>query len=646
MIVSMFDSMKSKVKEDIEFTDYISLVKKGMDPDYIKQIKKLRQLFHESPTKYRKEKELLPIITPHAIIKGKREDANVLKHSRIVSVDVDLKDNDPKKLKAFSDPAALAYHRSISGEGYVIYYKMAVDKENHRAAFDTVATRLKQKFGIIADPHVKALSVPRFISYDPNVVYNRNAKELKIEKEATKTDPKLPTANKNDQEQLREYTKQIVKAKVQIVNDRESWIKMAAVYCRAFGGNDEGADLFEQISRISEGFKSRKDCDKVYRSFIGKVTRTPATIGSMVYLMEEAGMEMDSADVKLKHFDDDDDEEESEEDDTDDFLDDLFMTEKPEDYVPVIQWKSQFKEEEVNVMTKRNYSTILGKMKSGKSFLLAFLITSAKVKPKIRLIKKKKFNFNILVFDTEQGSPHVWAAMMRVLALTGWMPATASLRAKSYKERIKIIRKAVAKYKPEFIIIDGIRDLMADFNGIEETSALITYLEKLTAQEDNHIVNILHINKTDENARGHIGTELLNRSETIVRVEAIKTEEETIHKISCEYSRGEPFAEFGLRRAVSVQHGTDYPEVCELPTKQLKRIDLPVEDLRKRLSDNVFGNKFEIKGGELVKLISKEFKVGDSKTRQYMKQFIADGVIKFVGNSKNDPNGKYKILID
>jgi hypothetical protein len=641
MIVSYFNSMRSKVKDQIEFSNYIGLVKKGIDSDYVKTIKHLRKLYNQDDDEYKKEKETLPIITPHAIVEGKREDANVTKHSGIVSADIDFDKNDPKKIENFNDPRALAWHKSISGKGLVIYYRTNSNKKNHRAAFETVAKRLRDKYGLQADPHVKALSVPRFISYDPNVVYNPEAEIIQVEK-ISEGDQLQPTANRSDQEQLRELTKQIVKEKANVVDDRESWVKMAAVFCRAFGGNEEGLELFDRISQTSKKYKGLSDCKKVYRSFINKkANEKPATIGSLIYLMEEAGMEVDNSSepAKLKHIDVDSNE-------GNNILEDLFMVEKPDDYVPIIKWKSQFRDDKVNVLTKRNYSTAIGKMKSGKSFLLVFLITSAEVKPKLKTINGKKFNFNILVFDTEQGSPHVWNAMKRVEAITGWMPATVSLRAKSYKERIKIIKQCVVKYKPEFIIIDGIRDLMADFNGIEETSRLITYLEKLTATEDNHIINILHLNKTDDNARGHIGTELLNRSETIIRVDAIKTEEGTIHKISCEYSRDEPFADFGLKRTLNVRYGIDFPEVCELPAKLLKRIDLPVDELRKRLSDNIFGNKFEIKGGELVKLISKEFKVGNNKSRLYLKQFLDDNVIKFIGNSAKDPNGKYKILID
>ena len=45
-----------------------------------------------------------------------------------------------------------------------------------------------------------------------------------------------------------------------------------------------------------------------------------------------------------------------------------------------------------------------------------------------------------------------------------------------------------------------------------------------------HIHTILHQNKGDENARGHIGTELNNKAETVLLVEKDKND--------CDISRG------------------------------------------------------------------------------------------------------------
>lgn len=50
-----------------------------------------------------------------------------------------------------------------------------------------------------------------------------------------------------------------------------------------------------------------------------------------------------------------------------------------------------------------------------------------------------------------------------------------------------------------------------------------------TDERQIHLHTILHQNKGDENARGHIGTELNNKAETIIQVEKDKNN----HDISC-----------------------------------------------------------------------------------------------------------------
>src|SRR5690606_23354000 len=317
MIVSYFSSMRAPLTSQIEFSKYIKMVKQGIDDNHINRIKECRQLFDEGlDIKYKRLKETLPIITPHAVIRGKRQDSNVQEHSGIVSVDVDVKDNDPKILAKFNDPLALAWHRTISGKGLVVYYKVDADKRSHHDAFYTVARRLKEKYGIVADKHVKALSVPRFISYDPKAVFNNKAKAIKIDNEADddSEEDEVPTTNiKEDQEALRLLTKQIVKEGVGVVNDRDTWVKIAAVFNRTFKGNEEGLELFDKISSISDKYKSKKDCAKVYNSFTGKKAVKEASVASLVYYMEQEGLHPDTEVLggRIANIDEDDDEEET-----------------------------------------------------------------------------------------------------------------------------------------------------------------------------------------------------------------------------------------------------------------------------------------------------------------------------------------------
>lgn len=57
-----------------------------------------------------------------------------------------------------------------------------------------------------------------------------------------------------------------------------------------------------------------------------------------------------------------------------------------------------------------------------------------------------------------------------------------------------------------FVVIDGIRDLMYDINNPSESVELINDLMRWSSMHDLHIHTVLHLNKGDDNTRGHIGT--------------------------------------------------------------------------------------------------------------------------------------------
>ena len=68
-----------------------------------------------------------------------------------------------------------------------------------------------------------------------------------------------------------------------------------------------------------------------------------------------------------------------------------------------------------------------------------------------------------------------------------------------------IIRYAIYR-TPDvgLVIIDGIRDLMHDINSSTEATKLVGDLMQWTGEQNIHFQTVLHLNKGDDNARGHI----------------------------------------------------------------------------------------------------------------------------------------------
>lgn len=163
---------------------------------------------------------------------------------------------------------------------------------------------------------------------------------------------------------------------------------------------------------------------------------------------------------------------------------------------------------------------IKGRAKMGKSQFEYFLIAVMLAGVSRGSVKPLQDRYKILLFDTEQSQASLKKCCQRALNFAG-LPSDKNnecflpffMRPLSIEERCKVIADAVEAEKPDIIFIDGVRDLLQDFNSLDQSNALIQWLLTLTAEHGCTIVSVLHQNKSkdDGNMRGHLGTELLNK---------------------------------------------------------------------------------------------------------------------------------------
>jgi hypothetical protein len=276
------------------------------------------------------------------------------------------------------------------------------------------------------------------------------------------------------------------------------------------------------------------------------------------------------------------------------------------------------------VATAGNYSQVIGKKKSRKTLFLTWLVSQY----------AGDIESDVLLFDTEQGTRHVWKVMDRIKRLTGHTVGTFYLRGKSPEERKAIIQAVVAEYptRPKLIIIDGIRDLLSNINDPDQVSELLTWLEKITLDNGLHVVNVLHMNKTDNNARGHLGSELLNKSEVTIELERDEQADCTI--VKCESSRDIPFDPFAFRHDIN-----GLPEIVGLPTAGKVLPDTERKDrLRFIFQDNPL-----VKYAELIEGIKQNFEVGTNKAKSMTAEFNRTGWL--VKNGKDGKDVHYKCMV-
>lgn len=122
-----------------------------------------------------------------------------------------------------------------------------------------------------------------------------------------------------------------------------------------------------------------------------------------------------------------------------------------------------------------------------------------------------------------------------------------ALRKYSPEVRLAITEQAIGTI-PDLglVIIDGIRDFVYDINSPGESTDVISRLMRWTDDRQIHIHTILHQNKNDEHARGHIGTELNNKAETIMQIEPDK-DDKSISVVEALHIRDRDFEPFAFR---------------------------------------------------------------------------------------------------
>lgn len=206
--------------------------------------------------------------------------------------------------------------------------------------------------------------------------------------------------------------------------------------------------------------------------------------------------------------------------------------------------------------TLGNFSASIGKAKSKKTFNVAALTAAAMTNGTV-LHYRASFpegKRGILYIDTEQGRPHCQQVLRRILRLAG-LPeeqdpdnlVMLTLRKFPPDMRLAIVDHAIGTIPHlGLVIIDGIRDLLYDINSPKEATDIISRFMQWTDDRQIHIHTILHQNKNDENARGHIGTELNNKAETVMQIEVDK-EERSISVVEAIHIRDREFEPFAFR---------------------------------------------------------------------------------------------------
>ena len=293
------------------------------------------------------------------------------------------------------------------------------------------------------------------------------------------------------------------------------------------------------------------------------------------------------------------------------------------------------------IATFGNFSASTGKAKSKKTFNISAMVAAAVTNTTVLNYRaclpegKRK----ILYFDTEQSKYHCHNVLERIYKLSGLSVKKDDprllfwgLREYTPKLRIALIDYALRKHQEVgLVIIDGLRDLMYDINNGKEATDVMTVLMAWTSVYDLHIHTVLHLNKNDNNPRGHIGTELENKAETVLIISK-NLQNNSISEVRPMHMRDKEFSTFAFHiddNKLPVLDNAISVTVVIRREKSLVSLD---NEVHQEILSKAFKNNSPTRYSDLVEMVSRAYedagyKRGTNGIKDLLKLLSGKGII-------------------
>ena len=175
------------------------------------------------------------------------------------------------------------------------------------------------------------------------------------------------------------------------------------------------------------------------------------------------------------------------------------------------------------LIARANLHTLQGQKKAGKSAAGLALIVAA-IKGEFIGITPSRENLAVLWIDTEQDKNTLRQKAKAVLSMAGRETMPESLKIVTLRgygspaDALAATLQAIAENAADFVFLDGVVDLCQAFNDEEKSRAVVRQLEAHAEKYGAAILGLIHTNKYNDEARGHLGAIMQQKSAEIYQV--------------------------------------------------------------------------------------------------------------------------------
>ena len=176
------------------------------------------------------------------------------------------------------------------------------------------------------------------------------------------------------------------------------------------------------------------------------------------------------------------------------------------------------------MIARANLHTLQGTKKAGKSAAGLALITAA-LKGDFIGITASRDDLAVLWIDTEQDKNTLRKKARAVLSMAGLDTPPDRLKIVTLRgyggpaEMLAVTLQAIEENAADFVFLDGVVDLCQAFNDEEKSRDVVRQLEAYAEKYGAAILGLIHTNKKDNEARGHLGAIMVQKSAEIYQVD-------------------------------------------------------------------------------------------------------------------------------
>ena len=224
------------------------------------------------------------------------------------------------------------------------------------------------------------------------------------------------------------------------------------------------------------------------------------------------------------------------------------------------------------ICSEGNISAVVGEAKSKKTFLCTAIVAALIDHQERQHFGIESNMCKVLWIDTEQSRAHIQRVLWRINNICGLPHNTPhpkvkllALREEPPSKRLNLLQCAIEYYQPRLVVVDGVSDLIDNTNNLESSEALVSTLLTFSSLFKCHIMCVLHANPNSDKARGHLGSTLMRKVESIMYVHKVGD----VSFVEPHNCRNEEFERFAFKIEEAIDADV-LPEEC-------KGMGIPVE---------------------------------------------------------------------